>query len=387
LVGVTPYATDLEDYVVNPPHYLWSKFLNEPITLRIWKDGFLPKMVDLASGPFVWVNMNNTARKVYYVVRSTNVRVLLERDPRFVRVPAAPATAASTPPQPSSTTGTGFVLSASGYIATNYHVVKGSDRIDVKIPGRSTLLPGSLVVKDVGNDLAIIRADGIAPSDAPISFADPSTVRIGQDTFTLGFPLGDLMGSTVRLSTGTIDSLFGIDDDPRVYQISNPVQPGNSGGPLFNKDGQLIGIVVAQLDAKVLYESAGIIPQNVNFAVKASLLKNLVDTLPGGSEIQKRANSLSGVSREKQIEALTPSVVEIISHNEAPQPRSAVEARSTSQTPSIEGYSGDQVRTLLGLPSLTNQDPDGVTTWYYDTDHGTLKIFFFEGRASLRRQR
>jgi serine protease Do len=209
-------------------------------------------------------------------------------------------------------------------------VVAGASRIELRLPGRSEAIPASVVVKDTRNDLAILRTAPI-PGIIPISFADPSLVKVGQDTFTLGYPLGDLMGTTVRLSTGTIDSLLGLDGDPRMFQISDPVQPGNSGGPLFNKDGQIVGIVVAQLDAKVLYDAIGVIPQNVNFAVKANLLKNLLDTLPDGSQIGKQANGLQGMPREKQVEALTPLIVEIVSHRDGVD-QTGLSAASTKGT-------------------------------------------------------
>src|SRR5262249_29628121 len=124
------------------------------------------------------------------------------------------------------------------------------------------------------------------------------------------------------------------------------------------------------------------------FAVKGSLLMNLVDTLPDGNEIHIRTNSLAGVSREKQIEALTPAVVEIFTNRESVRPRSAATGRSARpDASSIEGYSPEQVRSVLGEPSLTSRDQDGIITWYYDTPQGTLKVYIFDNKASLRRQR
>src|SRR5579862_762467 len=198
--------------------------------------------------------------------------------------------------------GSGFVLTADGYIATAYHVVRDAARIEIEAPNHKGVMLATLVRQSEENDLAIVRAEGLSSDAIPISFAAGSAVKLGQDAFVLGYPLGALLGSTVRLSTGSIDSLFGVGDDPRMFQISTPVQPGNSGGPLFNSDGQLIGVVVAQLDAGVLFHAIGIIPQNVNFAIKASLLKELVDTLPGHEAIDARPNALARLSRARQIE-------------------------------------------------------------------------------------
>ncbi|HZT77383.1 MAG TPA: trypsin-like peptidase domain-containing protein [Vicinamibacterales bacterium] len=375
-VGTTPFSTEVEDYVVTPPKYLWSKFLGEDIVLRVWKDGYLPKTVRLTSGPFVWVNMTNTASKEYYVVAARDVRVVLERLEPVQRTPRD-SDAADHATDASPITGTGFVLSRDGYIATNYHVVKNATRIELRLQGQARSLSATVAVKDTRNDLAILRTEKpIQANGAPVTFADPSLVKVGQDVYTLGYPLGDLMGSTVRLSTGTIDSVFGLDDDPRVFQISTPVQPGNSGGPLFNKDGQLVGIVVAQLDAKLLYEAVGIIPQNVNFAVKANFLKNLVDTLPGGGNISTQ-NALIGQSREKQIEALSPSVVEIVARHEPP-------ARPVI-TKEIEGLTPDEVRGTFGAPSATDNSGGRAPTWFYETPEGTLSVYYVDGRATLHR--
>ena len=222
-------------------------------------------------------------------------------------------------------TGTGFILAPSNYVATNYHVIEDAQRIELSIPGYA-VTTATVVIRDAINDLAILRPDrleSVGTSLPAVLFADPARVRIGQDTLTLGYPLGSLMGSTVRLSTGTINSLYGMYDDPRVYQISNPIQPGNSGSPLFDRDGQLIGIVVSQLDAKALYEKEGIIPQNVNFAVKASFLKNLVDALPNTPKSVGVLAPLKGLSREDLIARVSPLIARISTYRSLPPPPAA----------------------------------------------------------------
>ena len=123
--------------------------------------------------------------------------------------------------------------------------------------------------------------------------------------------MGDIMGSEPRASSGIINSLYGIQDDPRSFQISNPLQPGNSGGPLFNEKGEIIGIVVSSLSAKYLYENTGALPQNVNFALKSDYLINLISMLPESNEILNRKNSVTQGPMEEQIEQLTPYIVQI----------------------------------------------------------------------------
>jgi serine protease Do len=212
--------------------------------------------------------------------------------------------------------GSGFLLTTNGLVVTNYHVVEDASRIEVVFPEKNITKSASVRIKDTKNDIAILEIKDFTFSDIssqqiPFSFADANSVKVGQEVFTLGFPLGDIMGTKPRLSTGRINSLFGIQDDPRLFQISNPLQPGNSGGPLFNSKGDLVGIVVSSLNAKYFYENAGIIPQNVNFAVKASYLQSIISAIPEGDEVIKRKNSFKSDSMENLIEQLKPFIVQV----------------------------------------------------------------------------
>ena len=145
----------------------------------------------------------------------------------------------------------------------------------------------------------------------PYSLKSSAKVKLGEKVFTLGFPLGSVLGKSIKLSEGTISALSGIQDNATLYQISNPLQPGNSGGPLFSNDGCLCGIVVSGLNAKTFYEYLDIIPQNVNFAIKSDYLLTLINMLPENNFIINRANNLVGKDFQEQIEALTPYVVNV----------------------------------------------------------------------------
>jgi len=178
--------------------------------------------------------------------------------------------------------GSGFFVSKNGIIVTNYHVVSESNLIKAYLPSIDKEFNCKLILKDTNNDLAILEVDDstFSPSFLPsisFSIAKSSEVKVGQDVFTLGFPLGSVMGSKPRLSVGVINSNYGIDEDPRVFQISNPLQPGNSGGPLFNNQGELVGVVVSALNAAYFLYYSGFVPQNVNFAVKVNYLSGLLD--------------------------------------------------------------------------------------------------------------
>jgi serine protease Do len=214
------------------------------------------------------------------------------------------------------TSASGFLVTANGLVVTNYHVVENAEKIEVIFAQKNITKSASLKIRDIKNDIAILELkdfsfEEISSEPIPFTFADVSTVKVGQEVYTLGYPLGDIMGTKPRVSLGRINSLFGIQDDPRLYQISNPLQPGNSGGPLFNTKGELVGIVVSSLNAKYLYESAGIIPQNINFAIKSNYLQNLLFLIPEGKEAINRKNLFKSDLIEDQIEKITPFIVQI----------------------------------------------------------------------------
>jgi serine protease Do len=105
----------------------------------------------------------------------------------------------------------------------------------------------------------------------PASLPEPSIkpTILGEELYTLGFPLGDLLGAGHKVATGVLSSATGIEDDPRLFQISVPTQPGNSGGPVLNERGEVVGILASTLSVDYLYRKQGHIPQNVNFAIKS----------------------------------------------------------------------------------------------------------------------
>jgi S1-C subfamily serine protease len=213
-------------------------------------------------------------------------------------------------------TSSGFLISEKGLIVTNYHAVENSNSIEILFPNFKKNYFATIKIKDAKNDIAILELKDFSYSNIftePIPFllSNANKTKIGEEVFTLGFPLGDILGTNSRLSTGRINSQYGLQDDPRLFQISNPLQPGNSGGPLFNDKGELIGVVVSSLNAKYFYDNIGIIPQNVNFAIKSTYLQNLISMIPEGDEILNRKNLVTQSKMEDQIEQLNSFVVQI----------------------------------------------------------------------------
>jgi TPR repeat protein len=184
----------------------------------------------------------------------------------------------STSPDSPTATGTGFFITDDGYLISNYHVVK--DAAQVRLLTRAGTILAKVVQVDAANDLALLKAEG---NFVPLPIAASRTVKLGGTVATVGFPNIGLQGFSPKLAKGEIASLSGAQDDPRYFQISVPVQPGNSGGALVDERGNVIGIVSAKLDASVALAASGSLPENVNYAVKSSFLLSFLESVPAVS--------------------------------------------------------------------------------------------------------
>jgi S1-C subfamily serine protease len=189
---------------------------------------------------------------------------------------AAPA---SPPPSPKplktvDVNGTGFVISANGHVVTNNHVVSScvSD-IHGNLTGQSAVTLRT-VSTDETNDLALLQA--------PTSFKDFVSIRAtaihpGDSVIAIGYPFHGLLTSDFTVTTGIVSSLSGIFNDTRYLQISAAVQPGNSGGPLLDTSGNVIGVVAEKLNALKFAKATGDIPENINFAIKTGAVRDFLD--------------------------------------------------------------------------------------------------------------
>jgi S1-C subfamily serine protease len=182
--------------------------------------------------------------------------------------------------------GTGFSVSNQGYILTNNHVVAGCKTLTTG-DGK----PVQVVSKNVKADLALLKAD-YTPSSVAV-FRSGAAPRLGDAVVVFGFPLRGILSSEGNVSTGILSATSGLQNDVRFVQISAPVQPGNSGGPLFDSSGHVLGVVVGKLDALEVARTTGDVPQNVNFAVHWSEVRSFLDE--EGVQYRKEP-SLRGVS-------------------------------------------------------------------------------------------
>ena len=187
---------------------------------------------------------------------------------------AAPEAQPEAPSGPSS--GTGVLISTSGHILTNHHVIDGCSTVTVT-RGSEVAAPAQVLRIDQQNDLAVLTTDKTFPASDVATFRVGNPVKPGETVAIYGFPLAGLLSTTGNITAGNITSLTGVSDDARFFQISAPVQPGNSGGPLLDGSGLLIGIVNARIDDATVMNSTGTVPQNVNFAIRANIATNFLE--------------------------------------------------------------------------------------------------------------
>jgi S1-C subfamily serine protease len=167
-------------------------------------------------------------------------------------------------------TGTGFFINKNGYLVTNNHVIETCDSIYVKEFG-----PARKITSDKINDIAILKVN-----KGPSTFAKirgTQKVSLGETVIVYGFPYAGTLSQDGNLTEGNVSALSGFQNDIRMYQISAPIQPGNSGGPLLDSSINVIGIVTAKFNAIAMANITGDIPQNVNFAMKSDILKSILD--------------------------------------------------------------------------------------------------------------
>lgn len=197
--------------------------------------------------------------------------------------------------------GTGFAIGLK-HIATNYHVVADAESLLVYFPNTKQKYAAEVVKVDEDHDLAVVRiTDENFHGFSNIKYGFKRDVEnIGVDVFVLGYPLVQVMGTEVKLTTGIVSSKSGFYGNEVFYQISAPVQPGNSGGPLFNDSGELIGIVSAK------YQGA----ENVSYAIKFNYLYLLASQIEGVNF--SPYNQISTLSLSEKCESIIPNTVMLL---------------------------------------------------------------------------
>ncbi|GHT98998.1 hypothetical protein FACS1894142_6060 [Spirochaetia bacterium] len=171
--------------------------------------------------------------------------------------------------------GTGFFISNDGIIVTCAHVIEVSDIITVKV--NNTEYRAEILAKDSNTDLAILKIN--YKSSYYFKVSNFNRTNLGDKVYVLGFPLSNLLGSDIRITDGVISAKTGFNSEQLYFQLSAPIQPGNSGGPIINDRFEVIGVAAAILDESFAYNASGALPQNVNFGVKSGYINPLLDTI------------------------------------------------------------------------------------------------------------
>ena len=187
-------------------------------------------------------------------------------------MPSPGQVAPSKPKHESKGSGSGAVVSSSGHVVTAAHVIKGSTYLEVVTPTGTH--PATVLSVDDANDVALLKVDQVFEAHIPVGRS--SGVRLGQSVATIGFPNIGIQGHSPKVTQGMISGENGVQNDIRMWQISVPIQPGNSGGPLLDEHGHLVGVVVASLSLRAI-QITGSVPQNVNYAIKGAYLEPLLN--------------------------------------------------------------------------------------------------------------
>ena len=204
-----------------------------------------------------------------------------------------------------SNSGSGFFISRLGHIVTNEHVVAGCKTVSVGDNSRNRV-PAEILQTDRRNDLALLKLTTMdSASDATNKLVQklglellPSSINgllrseevaLGESVMVAGYPYGDIFSDSVKVTRGIVSSERGVGDDSAQFQIDAAVQPGNSGGPIYDRSGNLVGVVVAQLDKFKVAKIIGSLPENVNFGIKASTVQQFLKS--AGLPIRNSNNS------------------------------------------------------------------------------------------------
>lgn len=195
-------------------------------------------------------------------------------------------------------TGTGFAVLDGTYIVTAAHVTEGGKTVSAQC-GTEATQSATIIATDPANDIALLRVERAVAYR--MSLAEDGHLQTGDKVFTVGFPVPDLLGPEPKYSEGVVSALSGIRGAANVLQMTTPVQPGNSGGPVVDADGHIVGVVDAQAAALTFYKGAGALPQNINWAVKSSYVRPLLQQYAGGTAaIKAGKETLSPIELTKR---------------------------------------------------------------------------------------
>jgi S1-C subfamily serine protease len=185
--------------------------------------------------------------------------------------------------------GTCFFVSGNGEVVTNYHVVEDSSVFEV-IDSKGTKFTATLTAKDPANDLAVLQVSSL--NHRYLSIAPFGSLKTGQYIFAVGYPASSILGTEVKFTDGVVSSMTGIQNTANTFQMTVPIQPGNSGGPVLNEKGQVVGVATSTAAIEAFLRGTGSLPQNVNWAVKSEYLALLTGIKPSDASQGSREEAI-----------------------------------------------------------------------------------------------
>ena len=269
-----------------------------------WTEGEIKATLEPTATPLFykakWIMADKSENSNYYITFEQGLFNVLSDDNEkqlYIKMfPSSTDNIANSPSEGASS-GTGYAISSNGYIVTNHHVTNGATSIKIRgVNGDfSKTYTAKVIIEDKNNDLSIIKIDDpsfMSLGTIPYIIANRAS-DVGSSVFVLGYPLRATMGDEVKLTNGIISSKSGFQGDVTSYQITAPVQPGNSGGPLFDDKGNIIGIINAK----------HVGAENASYAIKASYLMNLIDLMPTPPKLQT-ISTVAGKPLTEQVKIL-----------------------------------------------------------------------------------
>lgn len=184
------------------------------------------------------------------------------------------------PPQPQLIpigTGSGIIVSADGHILTNHHVISRCRAVSAGF-NINDQQPSNIIDSDASNDIALIQADGKKLKNlnfARFRMMDP---ELGEEIIVAGFPFASILSDSIKVTRGIVSSSRGIGNDSSIFQFDAAVQPGNSGGPIYDEGGKIVGIVSSRLDSQKMESKFGSNAENISFGIKISTIKQFVSS-------------------------------------------------------------------------------------------------------------
>ena len=172
-----------------------------------------------------------------------------------------------------ASSGSGFAVTSDGHIVTNYHVIEGCQNVDITYKGQT--IPATVISFDLNNDLALLKSDFKPLYTFPLSRKNPYALM---DIYVAGYPFGYDISTPVKITRGIVSSLAGIGNNFSQVQIDAAIQPGNSGGPIFDNKGNAVGVAVSKLDLEVMMDSYGVVPEGTNFGIKSNVVINFLES-------------------------------------------------------------------------------------------------------------